>query len=136
MLPRTERHLFVGTDNQTLFGPNRTRAILARAAREQHRRNRERAESYSLEELEEMAAEAGISREALQSAISGPQQLPRTVRRWLPRGWSARASTIALISGGAIVLLALMIAFPVIAYTILWLMILMMVLMLLGASPF
>ena len=83
-----------------------------------------------------MAAEAGISREALQAAIAGPQEPPRTTRRLLLRDWSARARTIALLSVAGIVLLASMIDFPVIAHTILWLMILLMVLMLLGASPF
>lgn len=126
------------------FDDETARRILARAAAEQQRLSNERTDSWSAEELEEIAAEAGISPEALQAAIEnrdrkpGPREKrPFSMRRLDPRHWS-RAT--ALTTGGTVAVLGSLFLFPAFAETILWVLFLTVivlgVLMLLGASPF
>src|SRR5690606_632139 len=121
------------------FDGESARAILERAAAEQQRRDGELAGSYTLEELEQMAAEAGISAEALAAAVaahersrSGAGNGPRFVRRQRPRRWralldvlvpgpwSGTVKGIVLATAGGIGVVALALAFPAAAQTALW----------------
>ena len=138
------------------FDGETVRRILQRAAVEQHRLNNELADSYSLEELEEMAAEARISPEALRNAIEAreppPSAAARTAaaqalrpRRWfmaLERSMPGRSPAIrrAVLAGtGSIAVVGALLAFPAIAEALLWgtllALIVLSVLILLGASP-
>ena len=87
MWPRSEHEIFEASAPTNCFDGDSVRGILERAAAEQYRRDRARADAYSHEELEEMAAEAGISREALRAAIpvfhppsAGVEALSRRVK--------------------------------------------------------
>ncbi len=136
MLPRSEREIFEAREHRGFFDADRVRRILERAAVEQHRLDAELADTYSLEELEEMAAEAGISREALHAAIQSPAGRMAAPGKSLRRGRSVDARWIVVAGVSAIALLGVMIAFPIVAYVIVWALIVLGVLVLLGASPF
>lgn len=128
MLPQTEQDVFGQTGRRKRFDAEEARRILERAVAEQTRRDRELAGSYSLEELEEMAAEAGISPEALRAAIKGrPRRragLPRrNPKRSLPFG---SGTVIAGLSG--IVLVAMLLAFPEMAYALIFALLLLLIL--------
>jgi hypothetical protein len=141
------------------FDGESARAILERAAAEQQRRNSALAGSYSLEELEEMAAEAGISCEALKAAIQAhagerraAEQGPRFVSRKRPRRgpslldilvpgrWPRAAKGVALAGVAGIGIVGLALAFPAVAQMALWALVafllLVTLLIALGASPF
>ncbi len=135
MFPRSEQEIFSGTERAERFDAASGRRILERAVAEQHRLQQERDDSYSLEELEEMAAEAGISREALQSALQRRTAGVEKSRGWLPRRW-LRSKWAPLLAGlTAVALLGLMLAFPAVAYFVLGVAIAVGVLVLLGVSP-
>ncbi len=136
MLPRSEREIFGATEQKKRFDADSARRILGRAVAEQHRLDNELADSYSLEELEEMAAEAGISREALRVTIESPRGSLATLLRWMPDNWSLAAKGIVLMSAAAIVIFGVLLAFPAVAQLLFWAMIVLAVLILLGASPF
>ena len=134
------------------FDGERVRHILERAAAEQHRLNQALAETYSLAELQEMAAEAGIAPEALRAAI---EQVPpdpaaaarrtaagavgRAVARraapWVPGRWSANARAAVVAGAAGLAALGVLLAFPAAAQVLLWVTILLLVLMALGAFP-
>jgi hypothetical protein len=139
------------------FDGESARSILERAAAEQERRKLELAGSYTFEELQEMAAEAGISREALAAAIAahersrrphagnGPTFVPRE-RRWrglldvlVPGPWSGTVKGIVLGAAGAIAVVAFALAFPAAAEATMWALLaflaLVALLVALGASP-
>jgi hypothetical protein len=138
-------------DGKKRFDREGVRRILERAAAEQYRLEKELAETYSLEELQEMAAEAGISREALRIAIErrhrypdvstiGVAERPRRraaflQRRWLGT-WSPLAKGAVLVGTIGVALVGAVLAFPVVAQALFWATIVLSVLILLGASPF
>ncbi len=151
MLERPERGLGGAADGKNRFDGESVRRILQRAVAEQHCLDNELADTYSLEELEEMAAEAGISREALRIAIESPARYPHAAtiglgerpRGWLaflqrqmPENWSPAAKGIVLMSAAGIALFGVLLAFPVVAQVLFWATIVLLVLILLGASPF
>lgn len=140
------------------FDGESARRILQRAAAEQQRLSNELADSYSFEELEEIAAEAGISPEALRAAVEAyrsnsasaaagspldpderPARLP-AVRRLMPGRWSRPVKAGVLATAGGVGLVALLLAFPAVAEMVFWalllLLILVTVLIVLGAAPF
>ena len=139
MLERPEQGLVRTADGKNRFDGETVRRILGRAAAEQHRLDHELADAYSLEELEEMAAEAGISRQALRVAIESPPESPATSQRWMPRSWSPAVKGIVLASVAGIALFSVL-AFPAVAQVLLWVtilsLLLLSVLIALGASPF
>jgi hypothetical protein len=141
------------------FDGESARRILQHAAAEQQRLNNELADFYSLEELEEMAAEAGISSEALRTAIEAhgsdsgtaaagtplaPDDRPRrrlsAVERLMPGDSSRAVKVVALTTAGGIVFFGSLLAFPAVAEVVLWVLVLLLVflfvLIALGASPF
>lgn len=147
------------TSDRDRFDGESARRILQRAAAEQQRLSNELADSYSFEELEEIAVEAGISSEALRAAVEGYGNESRsapagtTLRRdkrirhrsWavmslMPGNWSTAVKSVVLITAGGIGFAGLLLAFPAVAEAILWalllLLILLAVLVVLGASPF
>ena len=114
--------------------------------------NQARAETYALEALQEMAAEAGISPAALRAAIEQVPQdpaaaAPRTAagapgrtraRRtalWIPGHWLANARAAVVAGAAGLVALGVLLAFPAAARVLLWLTILVLVLAALGALP-
>lgn len=141
------------------FDADSIRRILERAVEEQQRGG-ERPGSWSLEELEEAAAEAHISREALHAAIEAHRReaAPAAARRtpgvqnerprdWLtrledrlPAHWPPSLKQTVLAVGGFIVLTGLLLALGSIAPTAFWVtslsMIAVSLLVLMGASPF
>lgn len=141
------------------FDGESARRILQRAAAEQQRLSNELADSYSLEELEEIGAEAGISPEALRAAVEAHEGDPATaaaiaplapdarprprlpaVRKLMSGNWSTPLKGGALAAAGSIGFVALLLAFPAIAQMVLWallaLLIVLSVLIVLGAVPF
>ncbi|HEX6997664.1 MAG TPA: hypothetical protein VF322_05940 [Gammaproteobacteria bacterium] len=129
-------------DGRQRFDGASVRRILERAAREQHRLDRARRDSYSLAELEHMAAQARISPEALRAALRAEAAHARTApaaRRAAGRRIPDLGSPgvqVALFAGTGLALFGLMLAFPVVAYTFLWASAVVSLLLLLGASPF
>lgn len=147
------------THDADRFDGESTRRILQRAAAEQQRLKKELEDSYSLEELEQMAAEAGISPEALKSAVeteksgsgtaaagkphapSGrPQRRPTEVRGLMPGHWFRTTKGMVLTTAGGVAFLGSLLAFPAFAEAVLWVLLLLLialaVLIALGASPF
>ena len=117
------------------FDAKRVRRILERAAAEQYRLDRELADTYTLEELEDMAAEAGISAKALHAAIDEP---PRRTELFQPRTHRIRfpdARGLFLIGAAGVALLGVLLAFPVVAQVLFWTTIAFLVLVLLVGSP-
>ena len=132
------------------FDGKSVRRILEHAAAEQHRLDIELGDSYSLEELEEIAAEVGISPEALHVAIESPRAYPgsasaRTAvdvdersRDWLallrkPGNWPSAVKATVVTTAVGIVLLGALLAFPQLLF---WVTIVLLVLILLGAFSF
>ncbi len=136
MLPRSEREIFGATEQKKRFDADSARRILGRAVAEQHRLDNEQADTYSLEELEEMAAEARISHEALRVVIESHLGSLATLLRWMPDNWSPAAKGIVLMSIAGLVLCGVLLAFPAVAQVLLWATIVLAVLILLGASLF
>lgn len=141
------------------FDGESARRILQRAAAEQQRLIRELDDSYSREELEEIAAEAGISPEALKAAVeteksgsgaaaAGKSHAParqarrrRTeVRGFMPRRWFRTRKGIVLTTAGGAAFLGSLLVFPAFAEAVFWVLLLLLialaVLIVLGASPF
>lgn len=115
------------------FDRDAVRRILSRAAEEQHRLDRVLSDSCSLDELEEMAAEAGISPAALRAALeadrAGAGKPSGLVRpgKWLealqalmPRSWSVPAKRAALAGLGGIGFVGLLAAFPAFGTALFW----------------
>ena len=132
------------------FDKEDARRILERAAAEQLRLDNELADTCSLEELEDMAAEAGISREALRVAMERPGRSPDKAESQKgvdepPRGglallctpgqWSSAARATVVTGAVGLVLFGALFAFPALAPVLLWLIVLLLVLILLGAFP-
>lgn len=144
MPERPESGAGAGADAGNRFDGECVRRILQRAVAEQHRLEDEAIDTYSLEDLEEMAAEAGISEEALRAAIeSVPEAEPDERRRWLatmqrpmPVRWSPVAKGIVLAGAGGIALFGVVLAFPVVGQVLLWGTIALALLILLGGTPF
>lgn len=135
---------------QDRFDGESARRILQLAVAEQQRLEDERAGSYSRQELEEMAAEAGISPEALAAAIQAEADRSEhdTERRTAPsdgrlaplkRLLPRKRSTAVLAATGAFAFLGALLAFPAFAeavfLTLLLILIAVAVLILLGAAP-
>lgn len=135
MLPRTENRVFDESAQPDRFDADTVRRILGRAAVEQHRLEVAKHDGYTREELEEMADEAGISREALDAAIGEPAARQSWWRRWFPSHWSAARSGLVIGTVLTVLLVAVMIAFPVVAWAVLWAAIVFGILVLLGATP-
>ena len=136
MFPQSEREIFQRPERGERFDADSGRRILEQAVAEQYRRRKELDDSYSLEELEEMATEAGISQEALRSVLKRRSAGPGKRQGWAPENW-LRAKWTPVVAGMAVVaLLGLMLAFPTFAYFMLGIAIAVGVLILLGVSPF
>lgn len=93
------------------FEKTEAEQILRRAADEQARLDLEKDHSFSLEQLQEIAAEAGISAEAVHAAARAHEhpaqpaagQLPTEDAAgagWLPASWSPAARRIAVLAVG------------------------------------
>jgi hypothetical protein len=132
-----------GRHGETAKGPERfdaeaVRRILHRAVEEQERMDSERLDSYSLEDLEEIATETGISPEAVRAALEAyqdqsapaagvpgatPAARPRAWLAWLedqlPATWSTRSKRAVLIGVG-VGLFALLLALPGIGPVVFW----------------
>lgn len=134
------------------------RRILQRAAAEQQRLSNELADAYTFEELTEIAAEAGISAEALRAAVEAdrrdagraaagvrpaPNERSRRQRpaaeRLKPGTWSRSVKT-AVLTAGSVGFLGSLLLFPAFAQSVMWVLLLILivlsVLIVLGASPF
>lgn len=134
------------------------RRILQRAAAEQQRLSNELADAYTFEELTEIAAEAGISAEALRAAVEAdrgdsgraaagvplaPDERLRRQRpaaeRLKPGNWSMPVKTVVL-TAGSIGFLGSLLLFPAFAESVMWVLLLFLivlsVLIVLGGSPF
>lgn len=138
-------------DGKKRFDRESVRRILESAAAEQYRLDNELAGTYSFEELEEMAAEAGISREALRLAIEKRHRRPEVSvigvaehprggtafarKAWLG-SWSPAAKGTVLAGAVGVALVGAVLTFPVVAHVMFWATIVLLVLLLLGASPF
>lgn len=147
-----------GTGGDGRFDGESARQILQRAAAEQQRLNKELADSYSFGELEEMAAEAGISSEALRAAVEAQGSRPdiaaegplapgeRPLRRLsppkglMPGNWPRTVKRVVLTTAGGIGFVGFLLAFPAIAEMVFWALLLFLIiltiLIALGASPF
>lgn len=136
MIAGMDQRIFGARDHTDRFEGEVARRILERAAVEQHRLDKELEEFYSLEELEEIAAEAGISRRALHAAIEDRPGWFEGLLRRMPGRWSLAVKRRVLIAGTGILLLAVMLVFPVVAKVIFWAAIIVLVMMALGVSPF
>ena len=136
MTTKSEEIIFPASNDDDRFDGRTVRRILERAAVEQHRINTELTDTYTLEELEEMAAEAGISRQAVRAAIEErPSRLSPILRR-LPASWSPTRKRVVLMAAAGVVLLGIMLAFPFVAKVLFWATIVVLVMMALGVSPF
>ena len=135
MLPKSEQEVFERQEAPDRFDGDNARRILEQAVAEQHRLHKESDDTYSTRELEEMAAEAGISRQALLAAIQSTSGGVRILRRRSGKSWFRANAGIVLACVAAVVLIGLIIAFPTFAYVIFWIGIVLGLLILLGASP-
>ena len=130
------------------FDGDSARRILGRAAAEQQRRQNALAGSYSLDELREMAAEAGISADALRAAIKAERggaanDLPPRRKPWhevlAVFGGSAPLRRTILAGTGGCAFLWVLLAFPAFASAVFWvslmLLVALSVLIVLGAAP-
>ena len=132
-------------DHDDRFDGETARRILERAAAEQQRLSNRLTDTWSTGELEEIAAEAGISPEALHSAVAaqardaGRSAKHGRFRRFDPRHWPGTLKGIVL-TGGSAAFIGALLLFPAFAQTVLWMLLLtviaLSVLILLGASPF
>ncbi len=136
MTIRSEQIIFGTGDREQRFDGKAVRRILERAAARQVRLDNTSSDSYTLDELEEMAAEAGISRAALASAIEDRPSRWSPLWRWLPASWSPLTRQLVFWTGTGIVLLGIMLAFPFVAEVLFWATIIVLVMMALGISPF
>ena len=132
----SEQIIFGAGDGEQRFDGKNVRRILERAAVEQHRLESEFNDSYTLDELEEMAAEAGISRDALHAAIDERPTLLSPLWRRMPRRWSLLTRQLVFWSVTGVVLLGVMMAFPFVAKVLFWMTVIVLVMMALGISPF
>jgi hypothetical protein len=120
------------------FDPEAVRRILHRAVEEQERLDRDQPDSYTLEELEEIARETGISPEAVRAALEAYRdQTPadadlssaidearsRGLIAWLeslfPATWSRRSKRAVLLGIG-FALFVLLISLPGIGPVVIW----------------
>lgn len=147
--------------HQERFDSATLRRILQRAATEQHRMDHELTDSYSFEELEEMAAAVQISPEALRAAVEADRREQRKstagagirdaadarqsdwlarLERRLPGGWSPAVKQMVLAGAGVGALSGLLLSLSVLAPTAFWIaslsLIALCLLVLIGASPF
>ena len=136
MNTRSEQIIFGNAGNERRFDVKTVRRILGRAAASQYRLDSKRDSTFSLEELEEMAAEAGISRSVLYRALDERPNRLSSLWRWLPDSWSPLTQQLVFWTATASVLLALMLAFPVVANVLFWVAVIVLLMMALGVSPF
>ena len=136
MSTRSEQIIFGSVDGEERFDGQTVRRILERAAVQQHRLDSEFNESYTLAELEEMAAEAGISYRALLAAIEERPSRFSWLWRRFPRSWSPLTRQLVFWSVTIVVLLGVMLAFPIVAKVLFWATVVVLVMMALGISPF
>lgn len=132
MLPRSQEEIFGRPRHARRYDARTARHILERAVAEQYRLEARRADSYSHDELQEMAREAGVSRAALNAAIDRVANRGPLARRWHARRWSTKTDLL-LAGAGTLVLLGSFVAFPAIAYVVVWTLIVVAALILLGA---
>jgi hypothetical protein len=127
--------------NAQRFDGERVRRILQRAVEEQHGIDRQVAETYTLEELEEMAEEAGISSVALHAAIdaerrdSGFNMAPAREAYRAPEAWGVVTAALVAVALAA-VLLVLWVAAPTAFWVTALSLILLSLLVLIVGSPF
>lgn len=153
MLERSQRAAGGAACRRDRFDGASVRRILQRAAEEQHHLDKELVDSYSLAELEEMAAEVRISPEALQAAIdshrgsaasaragAGPRGWLAMLEARMPDRWSPETKNVALTGAGFVALTGLLLSLWMIAPGFFWVTLLSLIvvslLVLLGASPF
>lgn len=151
-----EIHGGESSDSGKRFDTRTAEQILRRAADEQARRDVEDVDSYSLEQLEEIATEAGISPEAVRAAAlaheaarqSGAEQSPAgaepatgwlaALERQLPASWSPRVRRGALLAAG-VALIGLLVTFagvgPVVIAVSVAILVLILLFALLGLGP-
>ncbi len=127
----------------TRFDGDSARWILERAAAAEQRRKNALYGSYGLEELEQMAAEAGISAEALHAAVAAHAERARGAgnrRRTAARPRAHSRSGLVLAAAGGIGCLALLVAVPAFGQAVLWALVAFLavvaLLAALGAAPF
>jgi hypothetical protein len=142
--------------SDTRFDDDAAHRILRRAAEEQARRDSEAVDSYTLEQLEEIASQAGISPEAVRAAALEVQASAdraakelqvaadgggggwlAALRRRMPASWSPRAKNAVVLAVG-VALFALVVSMvgvgPVVLTLSLTLM-LILLLLLVGLGP-
>ena len=132
----SEQIIFGAGDGEQRFDGRTARRVLELAAARQVRLDSTQSDSYTLDELEDMAAEAGISRAALASAIEDRPSRWSPLWRWLPRSWSPLTRQLVFWAGTGIMLLGIVLAFPIVAELLFWATIIVLVMMALGISPF
>jgi Flp pilus assembly protein TadB len=136
------------SEGEKRFDEAAAQRILRRAAEEQTRRESHDTASFSLEQLEEIATEAGISPEAVRAAAREHETsvaLAEGDRGWLaglkarmPAAWSSRFKNAILATAG-LALFALVVAVvgvgPVVFTLSAAILILVLLLILLGLGP-
>lgn len=132
----------------TRFDGDSVRRILEDAAAEQQRIDNVRADTYTLAELEELAAELRVSPAALETAIEaeargadagGTGHAPPR-RRWLPAHWSAPLKDTLVMGSAFVALTAGLLGLWAVAPAFFWATALSLVavslVILLGGAPF
>ncbi len=129
MPDRTEGRHEESPDAPERFDAEAVRRILHRAAEVDQRLESQRGASYSLEEVEEIATEVGISREAVRAAVqadrdeTAPGKTRRGVLAWLeerlPQSWSRNSKHTALTVLG-LGLFLLVVSLPGVGPIVLW----------------
>jgi VIT1/CCC1 family predicted Fe2+/Mn2+ transporter len=137
------------------FDAESVRRILQRAVEEQHGIDNMIADTYTVEELEEMAAEAGISSVALHAALDAERREDRPVaapardpgwgwlaalERRMPAHWTPGAKGAVMAGLGFVALAAVLLVLWAAAPTAFWVtalsLILVSLLVLIVGSPF
>jgi hypothetical protein len=101
-----------------MFDGDGVRRILQRAAEEQLRIDNELADAYSLEELQEMAAEVRISPEALSAAIAADARHARVADGGA--GATTLVKRAVLMTAGFVALSSLLLALALTAPVLFW----------------
>lgn len=145
------------SNSEKRFDKEAAEQILRRAADEQARLDVEDVESYSLEQLQEIATEAGISPEAVRAAALAHEAFPArratedpaieaepetgwlsSLGRRLPASWSPRLRRGVIIAGG-VALVGILVAIagvgPVAIAFAVAILVLMLLFALLGIGP-
>jgi hypothetical protein len=134
------------SDGERRFDSDAAQRILRRAAEEEARRDTDAADSYTLEQLQEIATEAGISPEAVAAAARAQASEHEEAGGWvaaldrlMPASWSPRLKHAVLI-GAAVTLLGLFVSVtgigPILLAVFAVVVALFLLLVLLGLGPF